>query len=191
MFGLPPTFVSLAAYFLIGILIVKRNVLKEYKFHLRLFLLSVIIFIIYYYFLPIHIPDYYFIGIMGLFFIYFSTTLGHMGSRNKIGYVLIMLVIILSNLFLLKRDLLETRKISLKAKETIMRIIAQKSPDNMMELNQDIIYGLHYGFGYLQRYYNISPIGGDNVPKYTIVVPKSKRQSEISVSSGNVGLIIN
>lgn len=159
-------------------------------FHQFLVLVTALVFLVYYWLLPLHAPDYYFMGATIVIFIYSVSLLARLTAWQKIIGFGLASGVIAWNLYLFGQLVEAPLKISLAAKEDVVKKIATLSPDNRMELGYDVDYGQHFGLGYLQRYYRIDNHGGGKVPKYTIVIPLSRRPNEITYSSGNVGLII-
>ena len=88
------------------------------------------------------------------------------------------------------QDARDCQKIIGRNKETIIKTIADLAPDANKQVYYDVDPGLHFGLGYLQRYYNLEFTGVSGSPEYIIVIPLDRRKSEITVSSGGVGLVI-
>lgn len=161
-------------------------------YHRIIFLLVIVIFLSYYFLLPVRVPDYYLLGIEIVFFIYICATIYLLFQRRKLKIVIsiILLYVMLSNFNLLYRNWTRQNSISLADKDRVVREIARRQPDNKMSLYFDYDFGLQYGLGYLLRYYNIDAKGGENVPTYTIVIPSSRTKKKPIFSSGDVALIL-
>ncbi len=172
-----------------GMVIIKKSGFWQHTFHRVFPLLTVSIFLLYYFFLPVHVPDYYFLGVFTLIFIYFVGNLGILYTHKSwvlLTAILIALVAANGVGFYQLGDI----PYSLGDKEAVFKAIIAASPDNNKKVYYDTDLGLHFGLGYLQRQYHIQATGGDGSPEYIIVIPKSRRENEIVFSSGGVGLAI-
>lgn len=172
-----------------SIYIIRKIDFWRNSFHRIVPLLTLSIFVLYYFLLPVHVPDYYFFGVFTLLFMYFVGNLHILFLQKK--YVLltaILIAIAAANVvgFYQLGDI----PYSLGDKGTIMKTIIALHPDSNKQVYYDTDPGLHFGLGYLQRYYQMEATGGPGSPEYIIVIPKDRRKEEITVFSGGVGLVV-
>lgn len=174
-----------------GAIIKKVGFWKD-RFHIIFFIATIIVFLLYYYVLPTHATDYYFLGAEVIIFIYFVASLSLLAhAKKKLFFLGIpLLIVAILNFFALFNLWTNGYTNNLADKEAVIQEIAKRQKDNKMNIYYDIDYGQQYGFGYLARLYGLNPEGGDNVPTYKIVLPKSKTNEKLDFSSGNIGLLI-
>jgi len=173
----------------------KRVSFWKESFHLLMLLITLLVFILYYFFLPIHVPEYYFIAPIVLLFFYFSGVLGFWTTRplGKIGVIVFLTWVTLVNVQTLYFSKWTNPKlITLAHKDTIVKAIVREQPQNepffVSYLN---IPGWNFGFDYFFKLYGYKPEdkGVENAI-YTIVIPKALSIDSIDISSGNIGLIL-
>lgn len=182
-------FFSIAIYSIFILLTIKRKAFYKEKFHILFFPFTIIVFILYYYFLPIKISDYYLLGIEVIFFIYLCGIFGFLIEKKHKITLSILVIIFILNMKLLVDYWNRPFSLTLKDKESVLKEVARLAPDNKMNLDMVYDYGQHYGLGYLLRYYNIDPIRGEENPTYTIVIPSGKVNGEVIYKSGNISLL--
>ena len=98
-------------------------------------------------------------------------------KKQFISAFFLLLLITLTNFVRLHQSFTSPFRASLKDKETVIRTIRRLSPDNNMKVYYDTDLGLHFGLGYLQRYYGMEANGGPGTPEYIIVIPSSRRKN--------------
>lgn len=174
---------------IVTLMLKKVEIFKE-SFHQIALPLTASIFLLYYWFLPTHVPEYYFIGAEIFFLIYSIITIRFILKKVPLGGMLILVFIFISNFFTLYTHWQEPNKVSLYNKVAIIKKIAELEPDNKMNLYYDTDAGQQYGLGYLQRLYHIDAKGGEKVKTYIIVIPKSRIPATLDIKSGDVGLVI-
>lgn len=182
---------TLLFLFILGTLMKKLGFWRD-SFHIFMLGSTIGSFLLYYFLLPTHAPDYYFLGPEVLIFIYIVGAFSLL-SRVKYGTAIMggsLILVILSNLSLLYHLWQNPPPYSLFNKESIIKEIAKRQEDNKMNILYNIDYGQQYGFGYLSRLYNINPTGGNNFPTYMIILPKSKTHERLDYSFGGIGLTI-
>lgn len=173
-------------------LILKRKAFWKNKFHLSILSITAVVFLVYYYLLPKHVPQYYFTGVEVIFFIYGVASLDLLAGRKKtlpIFYI-ILLIIIFSNGLALYQWWNRPYHAALFNKEAVIKEIARREQKREIEIRYNIDVGQEYGLGYLYRYYNIESMATVKGPIYEIVLPKSRTQESFDFVSGDIGLII-
>lgn len=166
------------------------------KFHITFFGLSFIIFLIYYTVIyPGHVPEYYFLAVTTLGFIYAVATLSLLFSKRSLATVLIVFLIYLT--FLNIRDLVyrwnDQNSGSLFHRENIVKEILRRQPkEQEFYVSYIKLLGWNFGFDYFFKLSGQIPQTREaKPPVYTIVVPKSLvDEKELDYSSGNIGLIV-
>jgi len=181
--------VSIFIYVAFIFLTFKKLTFYKEKFHQLFFPITIIVFISYYFYLPIKMSDYYLLGIEIIFFIYLCGILGYLMERRLKLTLGVMLIILIFNMNLLVEYWNRPFSLSLKNKQDVIKEIARLAPDNQVNLNFVYDYGQQYGFGYLMRQYKLDPKGGDKNPRYTIVIPSSKIEGDTFFESGNISII--
>jgi hypothetical protein len=163
------------------------------RFHIVMVLSSIIMFLGYYYLLPTHVPEYYFIGVQSIIFIYAAATLALL-LQTKARWVGIVLlgIVLYFNITGLVSLWQHPGGHSLGDKLFILQTIKDRQKDNQnFDVTQNIDYGQHYGFGYLTRLLDIKATG-EHDTVYEIVLPTTRTKEKIDIlsPSGGIGLII-
>lgn len=190
--GLLKQILSAILFIVIAGAAIKKIGFWKDRFHIIFLIATIIIFLLYYYVLPTHATGYYFLGAKVIIFIYFIASLSLLAHTKKkllfLGIPLLIVTILnFSALFHLWTNGITN---NLADKEAVIKEIAKRQKDNKLNIYYDIDYGQQYGFGYLARLYGLNPEGGDNVPTYKIILPKSRTDEKLDFSSGNIGLLI-
>jgi hypothetical protein len=167
---------------------VKRMGFWKESFHIIFILLTVFSFTFYYYLLRTHSPEYHFLGIETLFFIYFTGTLGLLFKKNILIPIVIAVFIALFNFYQLNSFWNRSYRDSLYDKDKIVKEISRRTAKSKQySVYYDADFGQQYGFGYLQRYYGIDSKGSGT--SYMISIP-AKSNVNYALSSGGIGLTI-
>ena len=178
-------------YIFSSIPIMKRIGFWKNSFHRTIVIATILIFLLYYFIIPVHVSEYYFIGVFTIIFIYTIGNISILLKERKLLLLSAVLVIVtIVNFIDLYKSWNSSFRDSLKDKETVITTIARLQPDNNMKFYYDTDFGQHFGLGYLARYYHVEGKGGRGVPEYIIVIPASRRAHEITFSSGSVGLVV-
>ena len=190
----PPVLLSGLLLLMVVIFTIRRVSFGKESFHWLMLLVTLLVFILYYFFLPVHVPEYYFIAPVVILFFYFSAVLGFWTTRplGKIGVIVFLTwvtLINIQNLYFSKWT--NPSLITLAHKDAIVKAIIKEQPQNepffVSYLN---IPGWNFGFDYFFRLYGYkSEDKGVENAIYTIVIPKFLSIDSIDFSSGNIGLI--
>ncbi len=175
------------------VLSIKKIGFWKDRFHIFMIVTTVMAFLGYYYFLPTHVPEYYFIGAESIVFIYAASTLALLYKTKAklflIAFLGFVFVVNFSRLVSLWRS---SGGYTLEAKEYILREIKSRQKDNPnFAISYNIDVGQEYGLGYLTRLYGIEPRGKPDTV-YEIVIPLSRTKETIDIlsPSGNIGVVI-
>jgi len=191
----PPALLSGLLLVMMVIFSLRRVSFWKESFHLLVLLITLLVFILYYFFLPIHVPEYYFIAPITLLFFYFSGVLGYLATKplGRIGVSVFLVYVALVNIKILNQNKWSNPSlVTLAHKDAIVKAIIKEQPKNgkffVSYLN---LPGWNFGFNYFFRLYDYIPQDkGVKNAIYTIVIPKSLSIESIDISSGNIGLII-
>lgn len=172
----------------------KKIVPWKNSFHLLILTFSISIFVLYYWVLPVHVSEYYFIGPVTLIFFYFAVILGQISKapRTRIFVAVFLLGVLIINLSSLKEKWLSPSLTTLEYKDKIVKeIISREQKGNKFFVSYINTPGWNFGFSYFFKLYGYIPYDKIvNNSNYTIVVPKSLSLDSLSISSGNIGLIL-
>jgi len=189
-----PTLLSGLLLLMAVIFTLRRVSFWKESFHLLMILITLLVFILYYFFLPLHVPEYYFIAPIVLLFFYFSGVLGFWTTRplGRIGVLVFLVFVALVNIKTLNQGKwANPNLITLAHKDTIVKAIIKEQPkDEKFFVSYLNLPGWNFGFDYFFKLYGYKPEdkGVENAI-YTIVIPKILSIDSIDVSSGNIGLI--
>jgi len=169
----------------------KKKYKKNLGFHLPIFYITLVVFILYYTLFPSHVPEYYLQATAVMFIIYLSFLISQL-FKHKIaryfltGYAIYYLIVCI---FLTNKQWSHPKLRTLGHKEFIVDKIVEDAKDkNDFAISYITTPGWSFGFESLFRLKNKEPTGKGSV--YTIVSPIDKlKPSEIDVVSGNVGLV--
>jgi hypothetical protein len=164
---------------------------KSWKnvFHKVMLPLTFIISLVYYFLLPSHSPEYYFIGTETILFIYFYYGL----SKLKVRYILLVtFLVLIYNFHLLQlrwnRDNLTT---IYHKDQAVKRILSMQPKDEDFFVSYISKPGWKWGFDYFFKLYDRLPQTKEvKDPIYTIVVPKELVSDDYDYESGNIRLIL-
>lgn len=181
-------------YFTFLILHIKKIGFWKDRFHGVILLTTIVVFLGYYYVLPTHVPDYYFLGAESIIFIYIVATLSLL-VNTKVKFVLPVIIGItlffnLSSIITLWRSPAGN---SLAAKDYILLAIKERQKDNSdFAIMYNIDPGQEYGLGYLTRLYKIEPRGQSKLI-YEIVIPASRTKEKLDIltPSEGIGVVIH
>lgn len=185
---------TLLGFILITLIYKKVGFFKD-SFHKIALGLAFIIFIVYYYFFPTHVPEYYYYGLFTLSLLYLSSTLGLLWKNNlfKIFLAIILINISLANFFQIKERWTNPSLITLEYKDRVVKEILLRQPKDQ-EFYVSYIYqlGWNSGFKYLFKVYDQVPQTIEaKSPVYTIVIPRSRvSEADTDLKFGNIGLIL-
>lgn len=188
-------------YFLSGIILlvtliltIKKISIWKNSFHFFVLCITILIFLLYYYFFPTHVPEYYFMAPVALLLFYLTAILGYLFTKPVFKWVVIGFLIYVTfiNFRVLKGHWFSSGLISLANKDNIVKAIIEKQPKNKDFFVSYInLPGWNFGFNYLFKVYNRIPKDkAVNNYIYTIVSPKELSPDSINFSSGNIGLIL-
>lgn len=172
----------------------KTGFMKD-KFHQILLTLTFAVFLIYYNFAPIQVPEYYFQPLFDLTIVYFSATLILLLNKKRLVPIFYMVIILISvnQLILLKKAWGNTDHLTnVSQKDTIVKEILKRQPKNQ-EFYVSYITNLGWktGYDYLFKIYGRQPQTREaKDPIYTIVAPISLSPASINFRSGDIGLIL-
>ncbi len=198
LFQLPLVGVSASAFSTLFyaspvILSIKKIGFWKDRFHIFMVIATVAVFLCYYYVLPTHVPEYYFIGAESIIFIYIVASLALLYKTKAKLFLLIFLGLVFAlNFTRLVALWRSPGGYSLEAKEYILREIKNRQRDNPnFAIFYNIDGGQDYGLGYLTRLYGIEPRGKPNTV-YEIVLPPSRTKDKIDIlsPSKNIGVVI-
>lgn len=191
--GLAATVFSLVTYGGMAWLAFKRKSFWKNSFHITILVSSVGIFLLYYYMLPTHVPEYYFIGVETILFIYMIASIGYVLTTHlKIVARILLILILLTNVITLITKWRTPSSASLADKSYILRAIEQREKTATdYDIRYNIDPGQDYGLGYLTRLYNLHPNGGSRI--YEIVLPISRTHEKIDIysPSKSIGVILH
>jgi hypothetical protein len=197
LFGLRTSLPHLLSVIILGAVstfVLKGSHISQKFFHLFALFVTLLIFVLYYSFLPVHVPDYYFMAPITIFFFYLAGVFGCL-IKNLVGRTLVFLFLgylLLVNIRLLSQKWSSPSLATLAHKDKIVKTIIERQPKNR-EFFVSYIHspGWNFGFPYLFKLYGRLPKDRvvDNYT-YTIVVPKGLIPEEIDIVSGNIGLIL-
>lgn len=191
----PPALLSGLLLVMMVIFSLRRVSFWKESFHLLVFLITFLVFIFYYFFLPIHVPEYYFMAPATLLFFYFSGVLGYLATKpwGRIGVSVFLVCVALVNIRTLYQGKWSNPSlVTLAHKDAIVKAIIKEQPKNgkffVSYLN---LPGWNFGFNYFFKLYDYIPQDkGVKNAIYTIVIPKSLSIESLDISSGNIGLIM-
>ncbi len=180
-------------FFLILFYVFKRYGVFKQKFHKWLFCSTFLVIIIYYFFYPRHVPDYYYLSLIPLTVLYLSGFIISL-TGNKytklIAFVFLSFVVI-ANGRKIYLSYISVDK-SLDDKDKIVQAIIRNQGN---QGNFSVTYinplGFQYGYQYFFTLYNLEPTNNYKPPIYNIIYPVTKKHSkDISPIYGNIGLIL-
>jgi len=191
----PFIFPSLILLLLMTYFSYKRISVWKDSFHLIFLFLSLLIFVLYYYFLPVNFTEYYLLAPITLLFFYFIGIVSYL-TRYRVFKFLV--IVFLGSVFLLNIKLLADKwsnpgLTTLAHKETIVKTIVDGQSRRRGEFYVSYISlpGWNFGFDYLFKFYECIPQTKEvKEPIYSIVIPKELSPASIDFYSGNIGLIL-
>lgn len=164
------------------------------SFHQTALAVTYFLFILYYYFFPTHVSEYYFQALNTLVFFYFSGILSLLINTKALQFILllVLITIVYFNFRALRERWNNPSLITLYHKDSIVKEILERRPkDQEFYVSYIREPGWNFGFNYLFKLYNQVPQTREaKPPVYTIVIPKSYSLDSINVSSGNIGIIL-
>lgn len=184
----------LSMFIVFAIMSFKKYGFWKERFHFLILLITFCVFNIYYTLIPIHVPEYYFLGISVMFLFYTGGVLGELINNHQLFPLTVLSLVFLTvvNLQGLQKSWNYKDSSSLYHKESIVKEIKRINPRDIEFYVSYINYpGWNFGFDYLFKYYDIVPQKREaKRPIYTIVIPKSLAPGSIIFTSGNIGLIV-
>ena len=174
-------------------LTVKKYLFLKDKFHLLFYLLSFVVFTVYYYLSPTHVPEYYFLAVTTLSLFYISGLLSLMLQKPSTKVILIgvFLYLLVVNFQSLRTKWDNPSLITLYHKDAVVREILKHQSNDKYFISYIKEPGWNFGFDYLFKYYgNYPDYKRAEPPTYTIVIPKGLSGTEADFSSGNIRLIL-
>lgn len=161
------------------------------SFHLIMLITTFVIFTLYYFLLPTHVPEYYFMPVTTLLFIYIVATANLLlNLKYKFLFYLAYIFIFIWNFNYLKSSWSSTSLKNLSQKDTIVREIISRQPENSQFFVSYIMpFGANTGYAYLFKVYNRVPAKDVIQPLYNIVYPSSIVVDDIDFHSGSIGLL--
>lgn len=192
--GIGATLFSGLFYLTFLVMSVKKIGFWKDRFHIFFFISTLVVFLAYNFILPTHVPDYYFLGVESVIFIYFTATLALLAhTKGKFLLPIVVGILICSNMWSLIHLWRSPRNSSLSAKDYILLAIKDRQNDRSgFAITYNIDPGQDYGLGYLTRLYGIDPRGEPDVT-YEIVLPisRTKEPLDILAPSGGMGVVIH
>lgn len=186
--------ISILAVTALITLIMKRVSYFKDSFHPTALLTTFLVYIVYYFLYPGHVPEYYFNGLSVLFSLYFAAALGLLLKlkRGPLFLGVILLGVALSNFYLIYKRWNDPSLTTLGKKDFIVKeIIRREGSSKDFYVSYISAPGWGSGFNYLFTLYGYNSSGKyPKPPIYTIVVPKSYAPGNLDVTSGNIGLIL-
>lgn len=174
-------------------LTVKKHSFLKDKFHLGFYLITFLVFTIYYYLSPTHVPEYYFWAVTTLSLFYISGLLSLMLQKptGKIILFAILMYLLLTNLRSLQTKWDNPSLITLFHKDVIVREILKHQTTDKYFVSYIALPGWNFGFDYLFKLSgNYPDYKRAEPPTYTIVIPKSLSGTDSDFTSGNIRLIL-
>lgn len=185
--------ISAVVFIAFIILMVKKVSFFKDRFHLTALFITFFVYLVYYFFYPGHVPEYYFNALGTLLSLYFALTLSLLIKTSGAKFLLfaILLTITASNFYLLYNRWNNPSLMTLSKKDAIVRSILERQSKNQEFFVSFIATpGLNFGFDYLFKYYGRIPqTKAVNSSIYTIVIPKDLSPGSINYSAGNIGVI--
>lgn len=190
----PPYLLSGIILLLMLVFTLRRVGVFRESFHLLAIGITLLVFVLYYYFLPVHVPEYYFLAPITLISFYLAGLLGFLASISKMRVLAIIFLVwvAIANFEKLQDRWSDPSLVTLAHKDNIVKAIITRQPEEKVFFVSYInLPGWSFGFNYLFKVYGRKP-SSDLVAgaTYTIVIPKSLSPESIDISSGNVGLIL-
>jgi hypothetical protein len=164
------------------------------RFHITILITTLVVFLLYYVVLPTHVPEYYFLGVEVILFIYIVATMGLLlKTQAKIIVLAFVGFLTIYNIGLLTSRWSNSSGFALSEKEFILQKIKTIQGDKPnFDIRYNIDPGQEYGFGYLRRLYNLRTEEGESHTIYEIVMPLSRTTEKIDIfsPSKSIGVII-
>lgn len=185
--------ISLTVLLIMITLTLKKIGIWKESFHLIGLSLSILVFLLYYYFFPTHVIEYYFLGPTFLLFFYFLSMISYLLTIKRLRKLVVigLILILYRNLWLLwgnwKNPGLENLGHKDKIVKKIIQLLGSRKDFSVSYIN---LPGWNFGFNYLFKHYSYVP--KDKIVEevnYTIVNPRELSPESINFSSGNIGLI--
>lgn len=158
------------------------------SFHILILFSTYIVFIAYYFFLPIHLTEYYLLGLNTIFFIYVVASFSQIKNIFLLGLTLIFLLSININQWY--QQTLRDNILTLHNKEQIVAKIKANTFDKEKFFVSYITKpGYRFGYAYLFKIYGRIPSNDPQPRTFNIVSPKSIVGDKFDFESGDIGLI--
>lgn len=191
----PPFLLSGMVLIAMLIFTLRRIHVWQASFHLLTLGITFLVFVLYYYFLPVHVSEYYFLAPVSLLFFYLSGILGYLAFKPiiKLAVIVFLTYVVFANIKLLDQKKWSNPSLTTLAhKDRIVKaIVERQSKGREFFVSYISLLGWDFGFKYLFKLYDRKPYDSPmESATYTIVIPKSLSLESIDISSGNVGLIL-
>lgn len=188
-----PTWVGYLIFALIIFTLWKKKGEFFQPFHRWLFGLSLAVILIYYLIYPRHIPEYYFMALVPIIFLYVSALMVSLG-KSMWGKILIapfLVLIIFSNIKSIIGEHADPHKFNLEQKDLAVKtVVEHQRGKGDFSISYFTEYGRHYGFQYFFTYYGLEPRKEIKPPIYSLVLPKNLvAENDLSASFGDIGII--
>ena len=165
------------------------------NFHRIVIILFPITTLFYYYVLPVHAPDYYFLSAQWIYLLYVFATFGLLLQNRKLMWTVIGFVIII---FCFNIQLVYMKWQSPQAtfgnKEDVINYIVSHAKNSQYNLSYIVGPGEQYGYGYLVRYFtNRYQYVANNMPakySYTVFFPAEGATGKIAYKSGDIAVMV-
>lgn len=172
---------------LLVLIYLRRNFWKN-SFHKIILFSTYLIFISYYFLLPVNITEYYFIGLNTIFFIYSVASFSQIKNNRIVLFVIFSLILI--NLHQWYQQTQRSNGMTLSDKEMVVKqIVLHTSEDKPFFVSYITRPGFSFGYSYLFKIHNRIPSTDAKPPIFNIVSPKSLVGDEFDFESGDIGLI--
>jgi len=186
---------SFTTFGFVGYAAIKKIGFWKDKFHITILLSTIIIFLAYYYFLPIHASDYYFLGVNLILLLYIIATFALFTKSTSTRILLLAFGVIIfyfnATMYI---NHLRFQLFTLGNKDAVVQTIVAKEKNQEYGVGYEVEPGWQYGFGELFRFYdkayNIKPTKVAKKNIYTISSKKQKNKGTLLISSGTLNVYV-
>lgn len=183
---IPKFIFPIIGFSLIFLMTYRRRELRD-KFHYFFLPITIIIFLLYYYLLPTHVPEYYFTGVYTIVFIYLSISISLL--NKKLLFVSLTLFSLLS-LYQFEQRWNNNKLFTFYYKDAVVKEIVKREKSDSFRVTYIVDPGWQYGFEYLFKVYGKNSHGPAESSEYKIFLPTSITTDKLDMTFGNIGLIL-
>jgi len=173
--------------------VIKKTGFWKDSFHATMLGVTALIFTAYYFLLPTHVPEYYFlpIHILGLMYVVAAVSLSSPTIVKKWVLPFVCLAIVFKNFNMFTGEWNNPNLKNLSQKDAIIKQVINHTQNNSAFFVSYIMpYGDNTGYPYLFKIYNRTPSNDVSKPIFNIVYPKASITEKHDFSAGNIGLIL-